>query len=262
MAAHGHDPARVVAVRRELAAHDAHVDVERLGRAEPVLAPHLPHQHVARHGPPGPAHQRRQQVELAGPQVQLAVGEEHLPGRDVERERPDLHQFGGHLGPAAAERPEPGQQFPRPERFDHVVVGARVQRHDDLDLAGAGGDHEDAHLGQPGPQPPAQDDAVHVGQAEVEQDEPGAAAQHRLGRLPAVARQRRRVSLGAQNGDQIGADFRVVFDDQQVSVGHRSILRFVLIAAPPGSAQNLAVGDAEPPVVGGRPRLPAVIDAS
>ena len=71
----------------------------------------------------------------------------------------------------AQQRPHPGQQLGEPERLADVVVGARVEPDDEVDLVGARGEHEDGEVGEVGAQPAADLEAVHPGQAEVEHEQ-------------------------------------------------------------------------------------------
>ena len=109
----------------------------------------------------------------------------------------------------------PRQQLAEPEGLGQVVVGARLQPDDDVDLVPPGGeDHQHrARLGQP--EPAADLDAVEIGQAEVEQDEIeellGGGVQAALaGLVPGDD-----VPVALQPGGQGAADRVVVLDDQQ-----------------------------------------------
>jgi len=119
------------------------------------------------------------------------------------------------FGRAAAEvGAEAGQEDGEGERFDQVVVGARVEPGDDVDLVAAGGEDDDEQVGEVRPQVARDVDAVGVGQTEVEQH-------HVLGggaglRQPARARTAPRgaIAVPAQPGVQVPSDGVVVLDDQ------------------------------------------------
>src|SRR6185295_3428864 len=105
--------------------------------------------------------------------------------------------FAGGLG-AAGDGADAGEQFVDAERFGDVVVGAGVERGDLVGAAGAAGQHDD---GDGGPAAEAADDlgALHVGQAEVEDDEVGALA-----------------GGGVQGGHAVGGGVDVVVPGAQV----------------------------------------------
>ncbi len=71
---------------------------------------------------------------------------------------------------AAGHGSEAGEELVHAERLGHVVVGAGVEGLDLVEAVGAAGEHEDGYVG---PAAEAGDDlgAVHVGQAEVEDDD-------------------------------------------------------------------------------------------
>ena len=78
-------------------------------------------------------------------------------------------------GAAPEQRPDPGEQFGQAERLGHVVVGAGVESDHGVDLVGAGGQHQDREGVAVGAQPAADLQAVHAGQAQVENDQVDAA---------------------------------------------------------------------------------------
>ena len=88
----------------------------------------------------------------------------------------------GLRGEPAQQRAHPGQQLGQPERLADVVVGARVEADDEVDLVGAGGEHEHRQVGHVEPHPAAHLEPVHAGQAEVEHQQVDAAAADALQR--------------------------------------------------------------------------------
>ena len=108
----------------------------------------------------------------------------HVDGHVADR------QLLGGLGLGAPHPgPDPGHQLLGLERLDDVVVGARLQAEHDVDGVALGREHHDRHAGL-GPDRPADVDAVHAGQHQVEQHDvrpqladggqrPGAVADHR-----------------------------------------------------------------------------------
>ena len=109
----------------------------------------------------------------------------------------------------------PGLQLGQPERLDQVVVGALVERDDPVALLGAGGDHDQRGVAAFA-QAPADLQAVHVRQAEIEQHQvAGTGGQsRRTGGRGAyfVARPQQAALQGAGNTD-------VVLDDEHARPG-------------------------------------------
>ena len=99
---------------------------------------------------------------------------------------------------AAGHRAQPGEQLVHAERLGHVVVGAGVEGLDLVGAVGPAGQHQDRHVG-PAAQPGDDLDAVHVGQAEVEDDDVG-----RVARPPAE-----RLGPGGGGADLVAAGAQV-----------------------------------------------------
>src|SRR3954471_18929570 len=156
----------------ELAAQvgDEHLDRVRL--RERVVAPDLVEQALARDDDPLVAHEVLEQLELALGQLDLALAAAHLVGVGVELEVAGHQRGGAARRPAAQQRAHPRQQLLALEGLDEVVVGAGVQALDARLERVAGGEHEDRDVAV-GAQAPGDVDAVHAGQAEVEEDEVG-----------------------------------------------------------------------------------------
>ena len=94
--------------------------------------------------------------------------------------------------PAAAERgPDAGDQLGHLERLAHVVVGARLEAHDDVDRVRAGREHDDRRRGLAADRA-ADLEAVEPRQHDVEQDEVRVVGAPALEPLVAVGRGRRR----------------------------------------------------------------------
>src|SRR5215207_3079275 len=81
------DP-HVGAVILELLAESGDRHVERLGRAEPVLVPHVVHETLPSDDAAAVASEMREQVELLRAQLHLALARERSPGVRVDEERP------------------------------------------------------------------------------------------------------------------------------------------------------------------------------
>ncbi len=217
--AHGVQVARRGGVVAELLSQPAHVHVERLGRAEPVLVPHAVHQLLARDDAPGVADQLGQQVELLARELQLLAVEAGPPGGDVDVQAADLDGAGRQVAVAVLDgsgatqdRPDAGDHLGAAERLDHVVVGAELEPDDAVGLGAAGGQHQDRDRGRAADR--AADVApVAVGEREVEQHDREVAVDEveRLGRragddrLEPLARQRLAERL---------VDARLVLDEE------------------------------------------------
>jgi hypothetical protein len=115
----------------------------------------------------------------------------------------------------------PGQQFVHAEGLGDVVVGAGVQRLDLLVGGVPGGQHQDRHAG-PAAQAPDHLDAVHVRQAQVEDDHIGVAGGGELEGGGAVVG-RVDLVLARLEVDHEGAhDLRLVVDHEHP--GHEACL--------------------------------------
>ena len=122
--------------------------------------------------------QKAEQLVLHGSEVQLAPGQRRRSRRKVHVELPVVkggrwgRALGRLVGEAAQRGPDAREELAHREGLSQVVVGAGVQRADLVSVLRAGGDHDDGHLR------PAADglhhlDAVHVGKAQVKQDDVG-----------------------------------------------------------------------------------------
>ena len=84
---------------------------------------------------------------------------------------------------AAQQRTHPRLQLGEPEGLGEVVVGAEVETDHAVELAGAGGDDQDAAVEAAVAGRAAHVEAVHVGQPEVEDHDVGRLVQQVLERL-------------------------------------------------------------------------------
>ena len=103
------------------------------------------------------------------------------------------------------------------ERFDHIVVGAHLQRYNPVDLLAASADHDDRYL-RACPDGAADVSAVHVGQPQIQQHEIRRGRRHiRHGR--GTSRHPARLEAGpAQAVAQPGSHRFVVFDHEHPHV--------------------------------------------
>src|SRR6185295_19206130 len=100
------------------------MDVEGLGRAEPVDVPDLVYEPLATDDLAGLPHQQRQEVELLARQLERLAVQRHGPRRRIELDVADLlglrrgRRRGGAR--AAQDRADPGDELARAERLDDV----------------------------------------------------------------------------------------------------------------------------------------------
>jgi len=169
-------------------------------------------------------HQRVQQGELGGRQLQRPAVQGRLVPARIQRQSAVLQQANRgrqRAGGATQHGPHAGHHLARAKRLGDVVVRAQLQAHDAVGVLDAGGDHDDGRGGQgrvaahgAGHIP-----AIAVGQHQVQH--------HQIGFLAANGMQRGRAVVGHGDleaallkigSDQAG-DLFVVVDDQDV-VGH------------------------------------------
>ena len=115
---------------------------------------------------------------------------------------------------AAQERLDPAHQLAQAERLGQVVVGAELEPDDLVDLVVAGGQDEDRHLGAGRPEAAEDLEAVHPGQADVEDDEVGRLARRDLEAFLAGTRDGDLVALLLEGVLDPASDGVLVFDDE------------------------------------------------
>ena len=123
------------------------------------VVPHLGKDLLAGDNLPGPAHHHPEQLELLVGQRDLDPVDLDASGRGIHPHAADVHQ---RRHPAAEQGADPGQQLGHPERLGDIVVGTRVQAHDEVRLVGPGGQHQYRHVPAGGPDPPAHLQPVQV----------------------------------------------------------------------------------------------------
>ena len=109
-------------------------------------------------------------------------------------------------GGPAQDRLDPQDQLPGGEGLDHVVVGAELQADDAVHLLGLGGEHEDRDVAHRDAllQQPADLQAVHAGQHQVEDDQVRLAAlRHLEGGLAVLGGLHRHAGLPQVVGDDL-----------------------------------------------------------
>src|ERR1039458_8067510 len=116
-----------LAVGLELAAHVGDEHLDRVGRGEGVIAPHLVEQALARDHDPLVAHQVLEQLELALRELDGALAACDLVGVAVEQQVADAQRSRAAWRPAAQQGAHPRQQLLALEWLDEIVIGACVE---------------------------------------------------------------------------------------------------------------------------------------
>ena len=164
-----------------------------------------------------------QQRPLGGGQPDVGVAPDHAFRRQVHGEirgHPDRLVGGGRR--PADRGAEPGQQLVHAERLGDVVVRAGVQGGHLLDLLAPRRQHDDRR-GRPAADAPDHLGAVHVGQAEVEDQHVRAVPGHRGQPGRAVRRGGDLVLAGGEVDPQGAEDGFLVVDDEDP--GHLPAVR-------------------------------------
>ena len=132
-------------------------------------------------------------------------------------------EHGRALGGAATEeRAHPRDELAEIERLDQVVVGARVEAADFVDLLASRRQHDDGHERVPTAKILADLVAVHVRQHEVEQDGVRLFVLRQRDAVPPLARRSDAKPLELERVLQTEHDVRFVFDDEdRLFGGHR-----------------------------------------
>ncbi len=168
---------------------------------------------------------------------------------------------------APQDRADAGVQLADRERLGHVVVGAALERLDLARLLAASREDHDRRR-RFAPDAPEDADPLHVGQAQVEQDEIRPARLPAFDRRPAVRGRHDVVAAGRHVAPQRLASRLVVLDEQDlgtagasVGVGHAGPAisascagaagRSTSIARPPSSPRRASTA---PPMASARPR--------
>ena len=125
---------------------------------------------------------------------------QYVPARRTGRRAPEMGA-------------DPGQQLGQPEGLDEVVVGARVEAGDDVELLVTRGEDQDGQVRAGVSQSAADVDSVHVRQPEVEHDETHTGV--RGGDGSGAAREAAdREALGVQDAHEPGGNRVVVLHQQ------------------------------------------------
>ena len=169
-----------------------------------------------------------EELELERRQLHLALADDDAPLRVVDLDEAVAVRL-GHLrlaARAAEERLDPGEQLLPAERLRDVVVGARGETADALELLGPRCEHDHRHLGEVA-DPLERLVPVQLRHADVEEDEGG----RRLVQLPqgrpAVGRLLDPVTRADEQLPEEDPDVLVVVDDED----SRPVIHTVFILA-------------------------------
>src|SRR5438270_9454825 len=237
---HREEMARLAGIRLELSADVLHVRVDRAFVRLECDAVHRveelrPREHAARL-----AGERRDELELGGGELDVAVPDPHAHARYIERNvasADDVTALRGTLRPPE-HRPHPGDELLRRERLRDVVVRAELQADELVALLVAPAEDEDRDR-RVATEGPRDVEAIELRQAEVQHDE--------IGMLRACARERLRPIGGARDRESRVLevvpgeldDLRLVVDDEDRL--HARMLRTGWRRAIRGSGAGLAV---------------------
>ncbi len=182
-------------------------------------------------------------VEKQLEQGEVGTGENHLLAVAVEQAVADHVQTPGveadHLGLALLTEADPAQQGLDPglqlagaEGLADVVIGAQLQADDPVGLVGAGGEHDDRHLGQARvfAHPAAEAEAVLVGQHHVEDRQVGTGLVHGGTKARAIGHGAHLEAGAAEEGLQQFANFLVVIHQEDVLSGRAHVGRPLLLS--------------------------------
>ena len=186
----------------------------------------------ARDHAPGVMHQIGEQpVFVAGELDRIAVDRD-APGARIEPHRPAHELALGVADRAAQQRAHARQHFLEMKRLGDIIVGAGVEALHLVAPAVARGQHQHRHGAAVAPPGFQHRDAVHLGQADVEDDGVVGLGLAEIMALLAVEGAVDDVAGVGQRGRELAVEIGVVLDDEQAQGG-------VLRSAP---VDKLAIG--------------------
>ena len=186
-----------------------------------IRTPHLAHEGVASDDRTGLAQEHAQQVEFLGGQAQLDITHEGAMRGDVHADVLSAQLALSRLGGLATqERPHASEELCEAEGLRHVVVCARVQADDHVDFVRARREDQNRDSVAGGADLTGDIQAVHIGQAEVQDDQVNAANIREGFSARRVCAHV--VALPAQCAGEGLGDGRIVFNEENCS--HACIL--------------------------------------
>jgi hypothetical protein len=146
------------------------VDVESVGFDVFAKTPDGFDDGSARDGAVGAAHKKFEKAELRGSEWEFLTTASDLAGGGIECEVGGAKLLNGRLGGAASDGTETGEKDGERERFDEIIVSARVEAGDDVGGGITGGEHEDGGMILGGTEAASDFDAVDTRHHDVEDD--------------------------------------------------------------------------------------------
>lgn len=160
-----------------------------------------------------------EQVELLGRELELLVAHPGAVRLDVDPYAVGRGGDDGLAGAAPEQGPDPGEELGEAEGLGDVVVGARVEPDDGVDLVRPRGEDQDRDRVALGAQPPGDLQAVHAGQPQVEYDQVHAALESGVEGGRTVLADLDLVPLSPQGTGQRFRDGCVVLGEQYTGHG-------------------------------------------
>ncbi len=146
------------------------VDVEGIGFDVFVKAPDGFDDGRAGDGAVGAAHKEFEKAELRGSEWEFLTAASDLAGGGIESEIGGAEFLNGWLGGAASDGTETGEEDGERERFDEIIVSARIETGDDIGGSITSGEHEDGGMVLGGAEAASDFDAVDARHHDVEDD--------------------------------------------------------------------------------------------
>jgi hypothetical protein len=146
------------------------VDVESVRFDVFVKAPDGLNNGRAGDGAVGAAHEEFEKAELRGSEWEFLTTASDLAGGGIECEVGRTEFLNGRLGGTASDGTEAGEEDGERERFDEIIVSARVETGDDIGGGIAGCEHEDGGMVLGGAEAASDFDAVDARHHDVEDD--------------------------------------------------------------------------------------------
>ena len=184
-----------------------------------VLVVEMLDQFGARHHPAGVVHQVGQQPVFVGGELHRRAVDRDAPGAAVEPYRAAQELALGVADRTAQQRPDARQHLLEMEGLRHIVVGAGVEALHLVAPAVARGEQQHRH-GAAGAPPCLQHrDAVHLGQADVEDDGVIGLGLAEIMALLAVEGAVHHVAGIGQRGGELAVEIGIVLDHEEAHSG-------------------------------------------
>jgi len=180
------------------------------------VAPNALDDGVARQDLAGAVHQKPQDLELPGREIQLPRTTPRLVRSGVEPQVPDFENHRSRYRTASGDGTNARQKLLEGEWFRQIIVGPGIEAGDDVPGRVPGGEHQDRGLTASFPQPSGHLPSVHGGDHQVEDDDVEPPQERELETLGSVSGDRRHVSVALETALQERRHALIVLDDQNV----------------------------------------------